>query len=71
MHFHFQYEFLIRFVIVGFLLIFVNLCKFQFQNKRGGKIVLKPIAAPDSHEWGNALNGLEAALALEKEVNQV
>jgi len=42
----------------------------KYQNQRGGKIVLQPIEAPTMQEWGSALNGLEAALSLEKQVNQ-
>ncbi|KAL7641352.1 UNVERIFIED_CONTAM: hypothetical protein RMT77_008491 [Armadillidium vulgare] len=42
----------------------------EYQNRRGGKIVLQPIEAPAMQEWGTALNGLEAALSLEKQVNQ-
>lgn len=42
----------------------------QYQNSRGGKVVLQAVEAPSVQEWGNALNGLEAALSLEKQVNQ-
>ncbi|KAK7077627.1 fts3-like protein [Halocaridina rubra] len=41
----------------------------KFQNNRGGRIVLQAIAAPSSSEWGSALDGLQAALDLEKQVN--
>jgi ferritin heavy chain len=41
-----------------------------YLNKRGGRVVLKDIARPTNDEWGNGLAALEAALALEKEVNQ-
>ena len=39
-----------------------------YQNKRGGRVVLKPIVAP-KREWTSALEAVEDALALEKEVN--
>merc|ERR1712168_1248225 len=39
----------------------------EYQNKRGGRVLLQPIAAPACQEWGTAL---EAALDLEKQVNQ-
>jgi len=42
----------------------------DYQNKRGGRIVLKDIAKPQNDEWGTALEAFEAALELEKTVNQ-
>jgi len=42
-----------------------------YQNKRGGKIVLQDVAKPSKSEWGSALEAIEAALELEKTVNQV
>jgi len=42
----------------------------DYQNKRGGRIVLQAIAAPSKQEWGNAIDGLQNALDLEKQVNQ-
>lgn len=41
-----------------------------YLNKRGGRIILKDVQRPTADEWGNGLNGLEQALALEKKVNQ-
>merc|ERR1719402_888855 len=41
-----------------------------FQNKRGGRIVLKDIKKPERDEWGTGLDGMKAALELEKQVNQ-
>jgi ferritin heavy chain len=41
-----------------------------FQNKRGGRIVLKDIKKPERDEWGTGLDGMNAALELEKQVNQ-
>jgi ferritin len=47
-------------------------CKFiEYQNKRGGRVVLNQIEKPSQDEWGNALDALTAALDLEKTVNQV
>jgi ferritin heavy chain len=42
----------------------------KYQNKRGGRVVLQPIQKPDRDEWGCGLEAMEAALALEKTVNQ-
>jgi len=42
----------------------------KYQNERGGKVVYQDIAKPVATEWGSPLQALEAAMALEKEVNQ-
>jgi len=42
----------------------------KYQNKRGGRIVLQPIAKPTRDEWSGALEAITAALELEKTVNQ-
>lgn len=42
----------------------------KLQNQRGGRIVLQDIKKPERDEWGTALEGVQAALALEKHVNQ-
>jgi len=42
----------------------------SYQNKRGGRIVLQNIMKPERDEWGTGLEAMEAALALEKSVNQ-
>lgn len=42
----------------------------KFQNKRGGRIVLQNISKPERDEWGTGLDAMQAALALEKNVNQ-
>ena len=42
----------------------------DYQNKRGGKVVLKEVAKPNNDEWGSALEAFESALELEKTVNQ-
>lgn len=41
-----------------------------FQNERGGRIRLEDIQKPARDEWGNGLDAMEAALELEKTVNQ-
>ena len=41
----------------------------DYLNKRGGRVVLSPIVSP-KNEWTSALEALEDALALEKEVNE-
>lgn len=42
----------------------------QYQNKRGGRIVLQNIQKPDRDEWGSGLDAMKTALQLEKTVNQ-
>jgi len=42
----------------------------EFQNKRGGRIFLQDIIKPSKQEWNNGLEAMEAALELEKTVNQ-
>jgi len=42
----------------------------KYQNKRGGRIVLQPIAAPPSQNWGSPEEGLKIAFDLEKQVNE-
>lgn len=42
----------------------------DFQNKRGGRIVLQDIKKPDRDEWGTGLDAMQVALNLEKSVNQ-
>lgn len=42
----------------------------KFQNERGGRVVLQPIQRPEKDEWGTGLEALEAALKLEKAVNE-
>ncbi|XP_033730334.1 soma ferritin-like [Pecten maximus] len=42
----------------------------KYQNKRGGRIVLQDIKKPDRDEWGTGLDAMQAALTLEKNVNQ-
>ncbi|KAM9298932.1 ferritin heavy chain B-like [Gastrophryne carolinensis] len=42
----------------------------KFQNKRGGRVVLQDIKKPERDEWDNTLEAMQAALQLEKTVNQ-
>ncbi|CAH2319074.1 ferritin heavy chain A [Pelobates cultripes] len=42
----------------------------KYQNKRGGRIVLQNVKKPERDEWGNTLDAMQAALDLEKTVNQ-
>ncbi|XP_041033510.1 ferritin, heavy subunit-like [Carcharodon carcharias] len=42
----------------------------KFQNKRGGRIILKDIKKPEQDEWGNGLEAMQRALQMEKNVNQ-
>jgi len=42
----------------------------KFQNQRGGRIVLQGIAKPERDEWGLGMDALQAALSLERTVNQ-
>ncbi|KAH9393810.1 fts3-like protein [Tyrophagus putrescentiae] len=42
----------------------------KFQNQRGGRIVLQDIPKPIKQDWATALEAMEAALELEKTVNQ-
>jgi len=42
----------------------------DFQNKRGGRVVLQNILKPERDEWGTGLDAIQASLALEKNVNE-
>ncbi len=42
----------------------------KFQNDRGGRILLTDITKPERDEWGSGLDAMQAALALERRVNQ-
>ena len=42
----------------------------QFQNDRGGRIVLQDIKKPAKDEWGSGQDAMQVALELEKTVNQ-
>ncbi|KAG0362006.1 ferritin-like superfamily [Gamsiella multidivaricata] len=41
----------------------------NYQNRRGGKVVLHTLQAPES-DWSSARNAIEATLQLEKDVNK-
>jgi len=41
-----------------------------YQNMRGGRIVWKDIKKPEKFEWGTGLEAMQAALDLEKHVNE-
>uniref|UniRef100_UPI00398E5D91 ferritin heavy chain, oocyte isoform-like n=1 Tax=Pristiophorus japonicus TaxID=55135 RepID=UPI00398E5D91 len=42
----------------------------EFQNCRGGRIILSDIKKPEQDEWSNGLDALQRALQMEKNVNQ-
>ncbi|KAL7990061.1 hypothetical protein Chor_012727 [Crotalus horridus] len=42
----------------------------KFQSQRGGRVLLQDIKKPEKDSWGSTLNAMEAALQLEKSVNQ-
>lgn len=42
----------------------------KYQNQRGGRIVNQDIKKPEQDEWGTGVDAIQAALALEKAVNQ-
>mgnify|MGYP000061776037 CR=1 FL=1 len=42
----------------------------KFQNERGGRIVLHDVPKPIKQDWSSGLEAMEAALELEKTVNQ-
>jgi len=42
----------------------------KYQNTRGGRIILQDIKKPDKQEWSSGLEAMQAALQLEKAVNQ-
>lgn len=42
-----------------------------YLNKRGGKIILEDVKTPPRQEWGTAEEAFQAALQLERDVNEV
>jgi ferritin heavy chain len=42
----------------------------EYQNKRGGRVVLKDLKKPAKDEWGTALDAMKAAQELERTVNK-
>lgn len=43
----------------------------DYMNKRGGRITLIEIKAPEKNDWGSALEAMQVALDFEKHVNEV
>lgn len=41
-----------------------------YQNKRGGRILLRRIEEPNPQSWNSGLDGMEEALKVEKNINQ-
>ncbi|XP_075410248.1 ferritin light chain-like [Tenrec ecaudatus] len=42
----------------------------KLQNQRGGRALFQDVQKPSQDEWGRTLDAMEAALALEKKLNQ-
>ncbi|XP_045677210.1 ferritin light chain-like [Phyllostomus hastatus] len=42
----------------------------KLQNQHGGRLLLQDVAEPSQDEWGKTQDAMEAALALEKTLNQ-
>jgi len=42
----------------------------KYQNMRGGKILLQNVEKPERDAWGSALEAMQSALEMEKNVNQ-
>ena len=42
----------------------------EYQTKRGGRVVFQDVAKPTTMDWGTPVEAMEAALELEKTVNQ-
>jgi len=42
----------------------------EYQNTRGGRIVLQDVKKPERDEWGSGLDAMQAALAMERSVNE-
>ncbi|NXR33990.1 FRIH protein, partial [Zosterops hypoxanthus] len=42
----------------------------RLQTRRGGRVLLQDVKKPERDTWGSALEAVEAALQLEKSVNQ-
>jgi len=42
----------------------------RYQNKRGGRVLLRDVAKPPRDDWGSALDALQTSLGLERTVNQ-
>jgi len=42
----------------------------KYQQQRGGKVVLQGIEKPERDSWGSVLEAVQAALEMEKNINQ-
>jgi len=42
----------------------------KYQNMRGGKVILQNVEKPERDAWGSPLEAMQAALEIEKNVNQ-
>lgn len=42
----------------------------KYQHTRGGKVLLKDVGKPSKDDWGSGLDAMQAALALERNVNE-
>lgn len=42
----------------------------EYQNRRGGRVVLQDVQKPERDEWDGPLEAFQAALALEKLANR-
>jgi ferritin heavy chain len=42
----------------------------RYMNSRGGRVFMQDVKRPSTDEWGTGLSAMQAALALEHEVNQ-
>lgn len=42
----------------------------EYQNRRGGQVVLQDVQKPERDEWDGALEAFQASLALEKLANR-
>ena len=42
----------------------------KYQNMRGGRIILQNVNKPSLDDWGSGIDAMQAALHLEKTVNQ-
>merc|ERR1712062_952129 len=50
--------------------VYLSMKLMEYQTKRGGRVVFQDIAKPTTMDWGSPLEAMEAALELEKTVNQ-
>ena len=43
----------------------------DYQNLRGGHVIMQPVDRPTEHEWDTPLKAVQFALKLEKQMNEV